>query len=98
MAAALLGIDELVSVGEDGLARLTGRRISVPWIASLWSEGLTAEEIVDEVFAGTVTLAQVHAALAFYYRNRDAIEADQAARDAEYDRRAGAAAPLAALP
>ena len=36
--------------------------------------GLTAEEIADKI--GHLTLAQVHDALAYYYANRDGIEAD----------------------
>jgi hypothetical protein len=42
------------------------------------------EEIAAQY--GHVTLAQVHAALAFYYANRQEIDADLADEAAEYDR------------
>ena len=45
--------------------------------------GLTPEEISDRI--GHLNLAQVHAALAFYHANRDQVEADNAAEEAEDD-------------
>ena len=46
--------------------------------------GLTPEQIVTEV--GHVTLAQVHAALAYYHANQEAIESAIAADKAEAER------------
>jgi hypothetical protein len=46
--------------------------------------GRSPEEIADQY--GHLTLAQVHAALAYYHANRDEIDAEMAAEEAEYDR------------
>ena len=43
-----------------------------------------AEEIADRI--GHISLAQTHAALAYYHANREGIEADQAVEEAEADR------------
>lgn len=45
--------------------------------------GLTPEEISDRI--GHLNLAQVHAALAYYHANREQVEADVAAEEAEDD-------------
>jgi uncharacterized protein (DUF433 family) len=45
---------------------------------------LTPEEISDRI--GHLSLAQVHAALAYYHANREEIETDIAAEDIEADR------------
>jgi uncharacterized protein (DUF433 family) len=53
-------------------AFVAGHRVRVQDIA-LWNEeGLSAEEIVARV--PTITLADVHAALAFYYDHREVID------------------------
>ena len=46
--------------------------------------GLSPEEIADRI--GHLSLAQVHAALAYYHANRDEIEADISAEEIEADR------------
>jgi uncharacterized protein (DUF433 family) len=58
-----------------GKACVAGHRIRVMDIVG-WHEmrGHCADEIVD-VFPG-ITLAEVHAALAYYFDNREEIEAD----------------------
>jgi hypothetical protein len=50
--------------------------------------GQSAQEICDQ--SGHLSLAQVHAALAYYHANRDAIDAELAEEEAEYDRLASA--------
>lgn len=70
-----------------GRLRIDGTRITVHRIATLYKQGLTAEDI-----AGTyphLSLGQVYTALAYYHTNREAIEADLEALDAEYDELAG---------
>ena len=55
-----------------GRPRIAGTGITVRRIAG-WSKlGLAPEEMVHRI--GHVTLAQVHAALAYYYANREEIE------------------------
>ena len=66
-----------------GRPRIAGTGITVRRIAG-WSKlGLAPEEMVHRI--GHVTLAQVHAALAYYYANREEIEADIAAEEIEGD-------------
>lgn len=46
--------------------------------------GLLPEEIAERI--GHLSLAQVYAALAYYHANREAVESEIVAEDAEYDR------------
>lgn len=59
---------------------IAGTGVSVRRIASWYKLGLSPEEIAREF--GHITLAQVHAALAYYHLNRDEIEEDLAAEEA----------------
>jgi uncharacterized protein (DUF433 family) len=65
---------------------IDGTRVRVKNIAALHKEGLTPEQMLPQYpFLG---LAQIHAALAYYYDNRGEIEAamaedEQAAEDFE---------------
>ncbi len=58
-----------------GRARIDGHRIQVEDVA-IWHErmGMSPDEIVSEY--PSITLADIHAALAYYYENRDRIDAD----------------------
>jgi uncharacterized protein (DUF433 family) len=58
-----------------GRPRIDGHRIQVEDVA-IWHErmGMSPDEIVSEY--PSITLADVHAALAYYYENRDRIDAD----------------------
>jgi len=58
-----------------GRARIDGHRITVEDVA-IWHErmGMSPDEIVSAY--PSITLADVHAALAYYYENRDRIDAD----------------------
>ena len=69
--------------------RIAGTRFSVQQAAVLHKEGLSAEEIVKEY--DFLNLAQVYAALAYYYANREEIERYLAEEAAEYDRLAAEA-------
>ncbi|MDY6803794.1 MAG: DUF433 domain-containing protein [Cyanobacteriota bacterium] len=64
--------------------RIAGTRVSVQRIAVWHKRGLTPEEIRDRF--GHLNLAQVHAALTYYYANRDEIEEYLAAEEADYHR------------
>lgn len=55
-----------------GRPRIAGSRVSVQRIAAWYKMGLNAEEICDQI--GTVSLAQVYAALTYYHSNPDEIE------------------------
>ena len=59
---------------------IAGTGISVARIGILHTQGLSVEEIWDDLFQ-SVSLAHIHAALAYYLANQEAVEADITARD-----------------
>ncbi|MBE9216748.1 DUF433 domain-containing protein [Plectonema cf. radiosum LEGE 06105] len=63
---------------------IAGTRVSVLQIAVMSKEGLTPQKIAEEF--GFINLAQVHAALAYYYANQEEIENYLAEEEAEYKR------------
>ncbi len=67
-----------------GRPRIAGTRISIAQIAVWYKEGLSVEEVLDEI--PYLTLAKVYAALSYYHANKTEIEADLAAELAEYQR------------
>lgn len=64
--------------------RISGTGVTVQRIVGWYKLGLTPEEISDRI--GHVNLAEVHAALAYYHANRDQIEAEMVADEADGDR------------
>lgn len=58
--------------------------VTVQRIVVWYKLGLMPEEIAERL--GHLTLAQVYAALAYYHANREAVESEIAAEDAEYER------------
>jgi uncharacterized protein (DUF433 family) len=87
---------EIVQGAGGPKARIAGHRIRVEDVV-IWHEqlGMSPDEIV-EAFP-TITLADVHAALAYYWDNRDEIERQMAEGRAfvEAYRRAMGPGPLA---
>jgi uncharacterized protein (DUF433 family) len=76
MSARTRTLDEHIELTPDtagGRPRIRGRRITVQDIA-IWHErlGKTADEIASEY---DLTLADVHAALAYYFDHREDIDA-----------------------
>lgn len=67
-----------------GRPRIVGTGVTVQRIVGWYKLGLSPEEIAEEF--GHLTLAQVHAALAYYHANRDEIESAIMADEAEADR------------
>src|SRR5947209_19741793 len=67
-----------------GRPRIAGTGVTVRRIVGWYKLGFTPEEITREI--PHLTLAQVHAALAYYHANREEIEADIAAEEAEAER------------
>jgi uncharacterized protein (DUF433 family) len=63
---------------------IIGKGITVRRIVTWYKRGLNAEEIGDRI--GTLTLAEVYAALAYYHANTAAIETDLAEEKTEADR------------
>lgn len=66
-----------------GRPRIAETGVTVRRIVGWYKLGLTPEEIADRI--GHLSLAQVHAALAYYHANREEIETDIAAEDIEAD-------------
>ena len=62
---------------------IAGTGVTVRRIAVLHNMGETPEEIGENF--GYLSLAQVHAALAYYYANKAEIDADLEAEEREYD-------------
>ena len=69
-----------------GRPKIAGTGVTVRRIAVLHNMGEAPEEIAAEF--GHLSLAQVHAALAYYYANKADIDADLEAEQREYDARA----------
>ncbi|MBC6451975.1 MAG: DUF433 domain-containing protein [Hormoscilla sp. SP5CHS1] len=67
-----------------GCPIIAGTGVTVRRIIIWYQQGLTAEEIADEI--GHLTLGQVYAALTYYHMNKNEIDADIAAEEAEADR------------
>jgi uncharacterized protein (DUF433 family) len=63
-----------------GRPKITGTGLTVSRIAGWYKLGMSPEEIALEY--PHLTLAQIHAALAYYHVNRDEIETDIAAEQA----------------
>ncbi|MCC7366359.1 MAG: DUF433 domain-containing protein [Dehalococcoidia bacterium] len=60
-----------------GRPRIAGTRISVDHIARCWKQGYTPDELVNDMYPH-LTLEGVYATLAYYFANRDEIEASLA--------------------
>jgi uncharacterized protein (DUF433 family) len=67
-----------------GRPKIAGTGVTVMRVAGWYKMGLTPEEIATQF--GHLTLAQVHAALAYYHANTEEIETDLA-EDEEFANR-----------
>jgi uncharacterized protein (DUF433 family) len=63
-----------------GRPKIAGTGVTVMRVAAWYKIGLTPEEIATQY--GHLSLAQVHAALAYYHANPEEIEADLAREEA----------------
>ena len=68
-----------------GRPRVAGTGVTVRRIVGWYKLGLSPEEIADRI--SHLSLAQVHAALAYYHANQEEVEADIAAEEIEDERR-----------
>ncbi len=76
-----------------GRPRIAGHRIGVHNIAIFARMGYSADDIVEIKYTH-LTLAEVHAALAYYYANREVIDADIEEERLLHDQLAAEAQPL----
>jgi uncharacterized protein (DUF433 family) len=67
-----------------GRPKIAGTGVTVMRVAAWYRMGLTPEEIATQY--GHISLAQVHAALAYYHANPEEIEADLAEEEAFAER------------
>jgi uncharacterized protein (DUF433 family) len=87
MTTATIDIGNLIAQDPEARGdrpRIAGTGVTVQRIVSWYTLGLNPEEIADRM--GHLSLAQVHAALAYYYANREEIEAAMALDEASGDR------------
>lgn len=83
MTTTAVDIGTFITQSEDirgNRPRIAGTGVTVQRIVGWYKLGLMPEEIADRT--GHLSLAQVHAALAYYHANRDEIEAAIAADEA----------------
>ncbi len=67
-----------------GRPRITGTRITVQYIVNEMRAGVTPEEILEN--KPHLTLSGIYAAIAYYYANKELLDAEFAADDEECDR------------
>jgi uncharacterized protein (DUF433 family) len=77
-----------LQVDEHGVIRVGSSRLSLEVILDYYEQGMTAETIA-EGYQDVITLADVHAALAYYLRHRDEVDRylQRRGREAEVIRR-----------
>jgi uncharacterized protein (DUF433 family) len=87
MATLTVDIGTLITRTPDvrgGRPRIVGTGVTVQCVVGWYKLGLSPEEIVEEF--GHLTLAQVHAALAYYHANQEEIESAITIDEAEAKR------------
>ena len=78
-------IDTLLSRSPSicgGRIRIDGTRVTVHQIVTCYQQGLTPEEIAEQY--PHVNLAQVYAALTYYHANREEIDRELEAENADF--------------
>lgn len=86
VVATVTDIGELITqrpTVRRGRPIIAGTSVSVNRVVRWYKQGVAPEEIGRRI--GHLSPAQVYAALTYYYANREAVEADMAAEDAEAD-------------
>lgn len=79
-----------LTLGDDGAVRITGTRITLNVLLGFVRQGLTPDEIASDVL-GTLTVADIHAVLAWVHRHTDEVDAylaESERRSAEHEERA----------
>ena len=80
----LTSLDALLDVDENNEPIVAGTRVRVQTIAGLWRWGFSADRIWEQ-WEGSLTRAQVFAALAYYLENSVALDEDLARDQEAYD-------------
>lgn len=87
MASSAIDIGTMIERRAEirgGRPCISGTGVTVQRIAGWYKLGLNPDEISERI--GGLSLAQVHAALAYYHANRDEIDSLIAADESEGDR------------
>ena len=82
-----IGVETLLTSSPEirhGRPRIAGTGITVHRIVEWYRLGHSVEEIARQY--GHISVAQIYAALAYYHINRDEIDREMAADDAEAER------------
>lgn len=82
---SIIDISSLIipaAAGYGGHTQISGKQFSVEQIATLSKKGFSPEQILEEY--NFLTLAEVYAALAYYYANYEQIENFLAGETAKY--------------
>jgi uncharacterized protein (DUF433 family) len=87
-------LPDFLTEDPDGEIHLRGHRIGLFTLVRRYQEGLSAEQIAEEY--ATVSLALVHAVLAFYFKNKAEVDDYVTAYGKELDRQAAAHVPTPA--
>jgi uncharacterized protein (DUF433 family) len=69
---------------KGGIPHIAGTGVTVRTVVRWHRAGLVPEEIAIRI--GHLTLSQVHAALSYYYANREAMDREMEEEEAESDR------------
>ena len=77
-----------------GRARIAGHRIPVFRVAKAFRAGHSPEEMLE--LWPSLSLAEIHAAIAYALANAAEVDADLAAEDRAWEQADGAASPVAA--
>ena len=73
MSLAIKHDDIPLTTTQDGVVVVTGTRVSLDLVVAAFTSGATAEEIAQQY--PTVPLADVYAAITYYLRHRDDVNA-----------------------
>jgi uncharacterized protein (DUF433 family) len=78
----------------SGRSCIAGTRVRVMDVVGAWKAGVSEEQLPEYFSSRTLTLSEIHAALAYYYDHQDEIDAELAedaalGRQAERERRFG---------
>ena len=60
---------------KDGLAMIAGTKIKVEYVVSMTQQGESPEDICEAYAHNGLTLGHVHSALAYYYNNKELVDA-----------------------
>jgi len=84
MATTIGTIPKPVRLVEGGTLRVGKTRVSLDSVIQAFNEGMDAEQIRSEYTS--LSLAEVHAAIAYYLHNKDAVDRYLNERHRAYDR------------